>query len=150
MEPRFNMFGNEIGARFSKRFAHASLVIAQSPLPKPTQELVALRASQINGCGFCVDMHSTEALAEGESSRRLFAVAAWRDAAALFTEKELAAFDLTDAVTRLGDHGVPDEVWDRAAAQFDKAELANLLIAISTINVWNRVAVATHADLPNT
>jgi AhpD family alkylhydroperoxidase len=112
--------------------------------------LVKLRASILNGCGFCVDMHTTDALAEGESTRRLFAVAAWREAAALFTEKELAAFDLTDSVTRLGDHGVPDEVWDRAAAQFDKAELANLLIAISTINVWNRVAVSTHADLPNT
>jgi AhpD family alkylhydroperoxidase len=112
--------------------------------------LVKLRASIVNGCGYCVDMHTTEALAEGESSRRLFGVAAWREAAALFTEKELAAFELTDSVTRLGEHGVPDEVWDRAAAQFDKAELANLLIAIATINVWNRLAIPTRADLPNT
>jgi AhpD family alkylhydroperoxidase len=112
--------------------------------------LIKLRASIINGCGYCVDMHSTEALAEGESSRRLFGVAAWREASALFTEKELAAFELTDSVTRLGEHGVPDEVWDRAAAQFDKAELANLLIAIATINVWNRLAIPTRMDLPNT
>ena len=112
-------------------------------------ELVKLRASIVNGCGFCVDMHSTEALKAGESSRRLFGVAAWREAAALFTEKELAAFALTDAVTRLGDHGVPDEVWDQAAAQFDKAELANLLMAIATINVWNRIAVSTKSDLPD-
>jgi AhpD family alkylhydroperoxidase len=111
--------------------------------------LVKLRASILNGCGFCVDMHTTEALAEGESSRRLFGVAAWREAHALYTEKELAAFELTDAVTKLGDHGVPDDVWDRAAAQFDKPELANLLIAIATINVWNRLAVPTRADLPN-
>jgi alkylhydroperoxidase family enzyme len=76
-------------------------------------------------------------------------VAAWREAHALYTEKELAAFELTDAVTKLGDHGVPDDVWDRAAAQFDKPELANLLIAIATINVWNRLAVPTRADLPN-
>lgn len=112
-------------------------------------ELIKLRASMVNGCGFCVDMHSTEALAAGESSRRLFGVAAWREASALFTEKELAAFELTDAVTRLGEHGVPDEVWDRATAQFDKAELANLLIAIATINVWNRLAISAKMDLPN-
>ena len=112
-------------------------------------ELVKLRASIVNGCGFCVDMHSTEALAAGESSRRLFGVAAWREASALFTDKELAAFALTDAVTRLGEHGVPDDVWDQAAAQFDKAELANLLIAIAVINVWNRLAISTKMDLPN-
>ena len=112
-------------------------------------ELVKLRASIINGCGFCVDMHSTDALKAGESSRRLFGVAAWREAESLFTEKERAAFALTDAVTRLGDHGVPDDVWDTAAAHFDKAELANLLMAIATINVWNRLAIATKQDLPD-
>ncbi len=112
-------------------------------------ELVKLRASIVNGCGFCVDMHSTEALNAGESSRRLFGVAAWREAESLFTEKERAAFALTDAVTRLGDHGVPDDVWDTAAAHFDKAELANLLMAIATINVWNRLAIATKQDLPD-
>jgi len=112
-------------------------------------ELVKLRASIVNGCGFCVDMHSTEALKAGESSRRLFGVAAWREAESLFTEKERAAFALTDAVTRLGDHGVPDDVWDTAAAHFDKAELANLLMAIATINVWNRLAIATKQDLPD-
>ena len=112
-------------------------------------ELVKLRASIVNGCGYCVDMHSTDALKAGESSRRLFGVAAWREAESLFTDKERAAFALTDAVTRLGDHGVPDDVWDTAAAHFDKAELANLLMAIATINVWNRLAIATKQDLPD-
>ena len=111
-------------------------------------KLIKLRASIINGCGFCVDMHSAEALQQGESSRRLFGVAAWREAAALFTERELAALALTDAVTRLGDDGVPDEVWDRAAQHFDKAELGNLLMAIATINVWNRLAISSRTDLP--
>jgi AhpD family alkylhydroperoxidase len=113
-------------------------------------ELVKLRASMINGCGYCVDMHSTAALKAGESGRRLFGVAAWREAAALYTDKELAAFALTDAVTRMGDDGVPDEVWNHAAEHFDKAELANLLMAIATINVWNRLAVSTKMDLPET
>lgn len=111
--------------------------------------LIKLRASVVNGCGFCLDMHSTEGLEAGLSTRRLFAVAAWREATQLFTAKEQAAFALTDAVTKLGEHGVPDEVWDEAARHFDKTELGNLLMAITTINVWNRLAVATRMDLPN-
>jgi AhpD family alkylhydroperoxidase len=109
--------------------------------------LVKLRASIINGCAFCVDMHSTEALGAGESSRRLFAVAAWREAP-FFDERERAALALTDAVTRLGEHGVPDDVWDAAAAVWSTKELADLVMAIATINVWNRIAVTTRAQPP--
>ncbi|MFG1609413.1 carboxymuconolactone decarboxylase family protein [Actinoplanes sp. NPDC049265] len=112
-------------------------------------ELVKLRASMVNGCGFCVDMHATEAQQAGESTRRLFAVSAWREATQLFTAKEQAAFALTDAVTKLGEHGVPDDVWEEAARHFDQTELGNLLMAIVTINVWNRLAIATKQDLPN-
>jgi AhpD family alkylhydroperoxidase len=112
-------------------------------------ELVKLRASMVNGCGFCVDMHATDAQKSGESTRRLFAVSAWREATQLFTAKERAAFALSDAVTKLGEHGVPDDVWDEAAQHFDKTELGNLLMAIVTINVWNRLAIATKMDLPD-
>lgn len=111
-------------------------------------ELVKLRASMLNGCAFCVDMHSREALAAGESSRRLFAVAAWREAP-FFTERERTALALTDAVTRLGEHGVPDEVWDDAAKQWSERELVDLVLAIATINVWNRIAVSTRMPLPD-
>ncbi|GAA3341978.1 carboxymuconolactone decarboxylase family protein [Amorphoplanes nipponensis] len=110
-------------------------------------ELVKLRASIVNGCAFCTDMHSREALAAGESSRRLFAVAAWHDAP-FFTERERAALALTDAVTRLGEHGVPDEVWAPAAKAFSAEELGNLLMAIATINVWNRLSIATRKEPP--
>lgn len=110
--------------------------------------LVKLRASMVNGCGYCVDMHAGEGQAAGYPARRLFAVAAWREATALFTEQEQAALALTDAVTKLGEHGVPDDVWDEAAKHFDKAELANLLMAIVTINTWNRLAISTRQDLP--
>lgn len=110
-------------------------------------ELVKLRASMLNGCAFCVDMHSRDALAAGESTRRLFAVSAWREAP-FFTARERAALALTDAVTRLGEHGVPDAVWDEAAAVFAEEELANLIIAIATINVWNRIAVSTRTQPP--
>ncbi|RZU52550.1 AhpD family alkylhydroperoxidase [Krasilnikovia cinnamomea] len=110
-------------------------------------ELVKLRASMVNGCAFCVDMHSRDALAAGEDSRRLFGVAAWHDSP-FYTERERAALALTDAVTRLGDQGVPDNVWDAAAKQFTPEELANLLMAIATINVWNRLAISTRTEPP--
>lgn len=110
-------------------------------------ELVKLRASMLNGCAFCVDMHSRDALAAGESSRRLFAVAAWREAP-FFTERERTALALTDAVTRLGEHGVPDEVWDAAAKVWSEKELADLVVAIATINVWNRISVTSRTEPP--
>jgi AhpD family alkylhydroperoxidase len=110
-------------------------------------ELVKLRASMINGCAFCVDMHSRDALAAGESSRRLFAVAVWHEAP-FFTERERAALALTDAVTRLGEGGVPDDVWQGVRREFTEEQTANLIMAIATINVWNRIAVTTRSQPP--
>ncbi|MFG1767826.1 carboxymuconolactone decarboxylase family protein [Micromonospora parva] len=110
-------------------------------------ELVKLRASMINGCAYCVDMHSRDALAGGESSRRLFAVVTWRESP-FFDERERAALALTDAVTRLGEHGVPDEVWDDAAKVWSEKELADLVVAIATINVWNRIGVTMRLEPP--
>ncbi|NDL58792.1 carboxymuconolactone decarboxylase family protein [Phytoactinopolyspora mesophila] len=109
--------------------------------------LIKLRASMTNGCAFCVDMHSGDALAAGEDSRRLFAVAAWRDAP-FFSDRERAALALTDAVTELGEHGVPDDVWDAAAAFWNERELADLVLTIGTINLWNRIAVPTRKAPP--
>jgi AhpD family alkylhydroperoxidase len=105
-------------------------------------ELVKLRASILNGCAFCVDMHGRDALEHGESSQRLFAVAAWRESP-FFDQRERAALALTDAVTRLGEQGVPDEVWTGAQAAWSERELADLVLALATINVWNRIAVTT-------
>jgi AhpD family alkylhydroperoxidase len=109
--------------------------------------LVKLRASVLNGCAFCVDMHSRDAIAQGEDTRRLFAVAAWHDAP-FFSDRERAALALTDAVTRLEPGGVPDAVWDAAAAAFDEEDLAALLAAIIGINAWNRVAIPTRLAPP--
>jgi len=112
-------------------------------------ELVKTRASMINGCAFCVDMHSRDALAAGEDSRRLFGLAAWHDAP-FYNTKERAALALTDAVTRLGHDGVSDDVWDAAAKEFTPEELGNLLMAIATINVWNRLSISTRNQPPLT
>ncbi len=105
-------------------------------------ELIKLRASMLNGCAFCVDMHSHDAQAAGESDQRLFGVAAWHDAP-YYTDRERAALALTDAVTRLGPGGVGDDVWDQVTAVWSDKEIADLLLAIATINVWNRLAIPT-------
>ena len=106
------------------------------------KELVRVRASQLNGCVYCIDMHSTDARKGGESEQRLYALPAWREAP-YFTERERAAFALTDAVTLLSENQVPDDVYGDAAAQFEETELAQLISLILTINAWNRIGVTT-------
>ena len=142
MDARFDMFGNEIATKFAKRFANASLVLDQSPLPKPTQELISLRASQINGCGFCTDMHTKDATAAGETAVRLNLVAAWREAT-VFTEAERAALALTEEGTRLADshHGVSDETWTEVRKHFDDDQIAAMVCLVALINAANRVNV---------
>ena len=113
-------------------------------VPSKTVGLVHLRASQINGCSVCVDMHSRLLKREGETDERLFAVAAWRDAP-YFNYAERAALDLTEATTRLSDRSdpVPDDIWEEAVRHYDEQALAALVIQISVINVWNRFNAAT-------
>ena len=113
-------------------------------VPAETLEMIHLRASQINGCSVCVELHSTNLKKEGTSDERLFAVAAWRDAP-YFSDAERAALDLTEVVTRVADRSepVPDEVWVEAARHYDEQGLSGLLFAITSINVWNRLNAAT-------
>ena len=145
MDARFNMFDNEIAAKFAKRFAHASLVIHQSPLPKSTQELVSLRASQINGCGWCIDIHTKEAAAAGETAVRLNLVAAWREST-VFTEAEQAALALAEEGTRLADAspGVSDETWAQVRKHYDDDQIVALIAGVALINAANRLAVIVH------
>lgn len=113
-------------------------------VPTRTLDLIHLRASQINGCSVCVDMHARDLKRAGETDERLFAVAAWRDAP-YFNDAERAALALTEAVTRLSDRTdpVPDDVWEEARRHYDEPALAALVIAIATVNVWNRLNVST-------
>lgn len=115
-----------------------------SEFPKGLLELVHLRASQINGCSVCVDMHPRLARKAGETDERLFAVSVWRDTP-YFSEAERAALALTEAVTRVADRAdpVPDDVWNEAARHFDEKRLGNLVLAIANVNVWNRLNIAT-------
>jgi AhpD family alkylhydroperoxidase len=145
METRLELFQNELAAKFAKRFANASLVIDQSPLPKSTQQLAALRVSQINGCGLCVDMHAKDAAAAGESTVRLTLVAAWREST-VFTEAERAALALAEEGTRLADadQGVSDETWAQVRKHYDEDETAALVCLVAQVNAANRLAVIVH------
>ena len=121
-----------------------SAAATKAGLSARTSELVHLRASQINGCSVCVDMHSQALRKQGETDERLFTVAAWRDTS-FFTDAERAALALAEAVTRVSDKAdpVPDDLWEEAKRHYDERALAALLLAISTINVWNRLNAAT-------
>ena len=142
MEARFDIFANETAVKFAKRFANAGLVIDQSPLPRSTRALVSLRASQINGCGFCTDMHTKEATAAGETAVRLTLVAAWREAV-VFTEAERAALAFTEEATRLADahRGVSDDTWAQVREHYDDDQTAALICLVGLINAANRMNV---------
>ena len=146
MEPRFDLMANALGAQISKRFYNVALAIEQSPLPRATRDMVMLRASQINGCGFCVDLHAKEAAAAGESATRLNLVATWRHST-VFTEAERAALALTEEGTRLADAslGVSDETWARVRQHYDDDQVAALVSLVAVINAANRFSVITGA-----
>jgi AhpD family alkylhydroperoxidase len=118
---------------------------ARQGLDPALYELVKIRASQINHCALCLDMHSKDALAAGESVQRIVQLSAWEESKHFYTAKELAAIELTEAITVLTEGFVPDEVYEKAAKHFEEAELAQLIAAITVINAWNRFGVTTRA-----
>ena len=144
MEARLNVYDNPVLAKFVKHINSAGAVTTQSPLPAPTQELVKIRASQINGCAACTDMHTKDAAHAGESAVRLNLVAVWREAT-VFTEAERAALELTEQGTRIADAhpGVSDDAWANAAKHYDEEQLASLVSLIALINLYNRINVIT-------
>ncbi|SFW69700.1 carboxymuconolactone decarboxylase family protein [Amycolatopsis australiensis] len=122
---------------------------ARAGLDPALVELVQIRASQLNRCAYCLHMHTSDARKAGESEERLHMVAVWREATSFFSAQEQAALALTEAVTLISAAGVPDDVYARAAGQFDEAELGQLLALIFAINTWNRIAITT-AKVPGT
>ncbi|MDX6345214.1 MAG: hypothetical protein QOF84_4 [Streptomyces sp.] len=144
MDARLNLMASPVAAKALKHIIAAHTVLAESTLPAATRELVMLRASQINGCAGCIDMHTKEAAHAGETSVRLNLVAAWREAT-VFTDAERAALELTEQGTRIADAagGVTDEVWANAAKHYDEDQLAALVCVIAVINAFNRGNVIT-------
>ncbi|MDQ0760299.1 carboxymuconolactone decarboxylase family protein [Streptomyces canus] len=141
MDARINYFGNALAGKVMRHLNSIAPVVS-SALPTATVELVNLRASQINGCGFCTDMHTKDALAAGEDQQRLNLVAAWREAT-VFTDAERAALELAEQGTRTADaaNGVSDEAWANAAKHYDEDQLAALISLIALINAYNRINI---------
>jgi AhpD family alkylhydroperoxidase len=142
MDARLNLFTNPTAGKIMKYVSAAGKAIRDSPLPDTTRELVALRASQINGCGFCTDMHTKDATFAGETATRLHLVAVWREAT-VFTDAERAALELAEQGTRIADAagGVPDDVWANAVKHYDEDQLAALVCLIAFMGTVNRLNV---------
>jgi AhpD family alkylhydroperoxidase len=129
----------------SRQYAAMYRLERSIELERPLRDLVALRASQINGCAFCIDMHWKDARAAGESEERLYSLAAWRESP-LYSEGERAALELCEAMTLISDNHVPDDVWEPARAAFTAEELAQLVFAITAINAWNRLNITARLE----
>ena len=139
MEPRLNFFKANPDAM--QAMAGIEQHIARSGLEKPLMELVRLRTSQINGCAYCLDVHTADARKGGENERRLATLGVWRETP-FFTERERAALEWAEALTAVAEAHVPDEVWARVAPQFSAAEIVDLTLLVNAINAWNRFAIA--------
>jgi AhpD family alkylhydroperoxidase len=119
--------------------------LSKSSIEAPLRELIKLRASQINGCAYCIDMHWKDARAGGETEQRLYGLAAWHEAP-YYSERERTALEWTEALTLIADNHVPDEVYEKAAKQFSEQELVDLTLAVATINAWNRILISFRVE----
>jgi AhpD family alkylhydroperoxidase len=135
----------QLSERAPRAYAAMSRLEATIELSASPRHLVKVRASQINGCAFCLDMHWLDAREDGESEARLYSLDTWREST-LYSDAERAALALCEAMTRLDDGHVPDAVWEHAAEQFDEDDLAQLVFAIASINTWNRLMIAARAQ----
>ena len=145
MQPRMNFYAASPDAM--KALMAVETFVQKCGLEPALVDLVKTRASQINGCSYCLQMHTAEARKRGEAEERLYLLAAWRESP-LFSDRERAALAWTEAVTLVADTHVPDEVYDDARSQFSEAELVNLTAAVAAINAWNRVAISFRAVHP--
>ena len=142
MEPRLNPY--KAAPEALRAMSALQAYVDSCGLERPLLELVKLRASQINGCAYCIDMHTKDARALGETEQRLYLLSAWRESP-MYGARERAALEWTEAVTLVADTNVPDDAYEMAARQFKPDELANLTLAIATINSWNRLSIAFRA-----
>ncbi|MER9130340.1 carboxymuconolactone decarboxylase family protein [Mesorhizobium sp. M0768] len=145
MKQRLQFFG--AAPEIMKAVSALNKAVDECGLEKSLLHLIKLRASQINGCSYCVEMHSREARRDGESEQRLYLVSAWKESP-LFSQRERAALAWTDALTRIADYGVSDELYARTLEYFSEQELVKLSVALGMINTWNRLCVPFHAIHP--
>ena len=141
MEKRINV--GQLEPLAYKALMGLETYLAATSISKTSKELIKIRASQINGCAFCINMHTTDARKHGETEQRIYLLNAWKEVANLYTEEERAILALTEEMTLIANGGVSDETYNKAKSLFDDNQLAQIMIAIIAINAWNRMAIAT-------
>ena len=144
MEKRVNI--NETAPQAYKAMYALENYLATTQLSKTHKELLKIRASQINKCAFCIDMHTKDAFKNGETPQRIFLLNAWRETD-LFSEEEKVILSITEEITLIHNHGLSDEVYKKASQLFDESYIAQLIIAVVTINAWNRIAISTNMQI---
>ncbi len=145
MEKRINI--NNVAPQAYKAMFALEGYLAKSEISRTLKELIKIRASQINGCAFCIDMHTKDALKNGETNQRIFLLSAWREAISFFTEEEQTVLAMTEEITHIHRAGLSNETYGKAVNIFNENQVAEIIMAIVTINAWNRIAVSTHQEI---
>ncbi|HUC82150.1 MAG TPA: carboxymuconolactone decarboxylase family protein [Flavisolibacter sp.] len=145
MQKRFNMKAAAPGAL--KAMIGLETYLSQCSISKTTKELIKIRASQINGCAYCINLHTGDAIKHGETAQRIFLLNAWREAEGLFTEEEKVVLTITEDITLIHQRGLSDDTYTNALQFFSETQLADILTAVITINLWNRVVLSTHLPI---
>lgn len=145
MEKRINI--QEADPQAYRAMLGLESYLAKTDIPKTLKELIKIRASQINNCAFCLNMHTRDALKAGETEQRIFVLSAWREAGDLFTEEEKAVLAMTEEITLIHQKGLSEETYQKAAKAFTGNQITQIIMAIITINAWNRIAVSTHLPI---
>jgi len=145
MTKRINI--NKVAPQAFKAMFGLETFLAGAEISKTLKELIKIRASQINNCAYCIDMHTKDALKNGETNQRIFLLSAWKEVKSFFTEEEQAVLVMTEEITLISQNGLSEEAYENASKFFSESQIAEIIMAIVTINAWNRIAVSTHLQV---
>ena len=145
MQERFNI--KAVAPNALKAMIGLETYLSQCSISKTTKELIKIRASQINGCAFCINIHAQDAIKNGETNQRIFLLNAWREAEGLFTEEEKVVLAITEEITLIHQNGLSDDTYTNALQFFSETQIADIITAVITINLWNRVVLSTHLQI---
>lgn len=145
MSTRINI--NNVAPQAYKAMMGLEMYLANVEISKSLKELIKIRASQLNNCAYCIDMHTKDALKNGETNQRIFLLSAWKEAKSFFTEEEQAVLVMTEEITMISQNGLSEEAYENASKFFSETQIAEIIMAIVTINAWNRIAVSTHLQV---
>ena len=145
MTKRINI--NKVVPQAYKAMMGLEMYLANVEISKTLKELIKIRASQINNCAYCIDMHTKDALKNGETNQRIFLLSAWKEAKSFYTEEEQAVLIMTEEITLISQNGLSEEAYENTSKFFSETQIAEIIMAIVTINAWNRIAVSTHLQV---